>query len=433
MKPSLTPKDVKDYIRDGARVSRQDPATGVESARAPVNGAPGELYELDAYGSLRKLSREHAGTPVCGVEVVGGNSDKIEIRRATTETIDLGSAYYAYAGQLVSVAQGGRRFATMIPHRYVDAAGTWTFRLQQGQWSVDTVEGPSMILYTEQDTAYVSQSWRPAADTTLSPSQLDLHVRIGSEQPGRRVAQTTVTSFLPLSSGSGWLSWGAGVVSPTGDWVVFDFYKYETDNCTGTVGDQYINSIYAVPMRGSTTPQTVSSTSWQTNCQGGDYPDGWDDGGIAAAWRDDGTEFLTARRIKHATSWEVDLRRVGVGTSSVTPSSFPTHTGAEQAYTLKWAPEGGRVRFGYAQGGTWNCMTEVRQASALGTLIGSPEPCVPTSPSAQAPSQLLASLQILKPRFNNGFYHWTDPLVRRARMAQLAARRQQALRPISNR
>src|SRR5690606_1014129 len=69
MDPTLTAAEVKDYILRGAQEPWLDSLTGLPVQRQPVSGAPGTIYQLDAYGSLSLLSRERPGTPICGSDV----------------------------------------------------------------------------------------------------------------------------------------------------------------------------------------------------------------------------------------------------------------------------------------------------------------------------------------------------------------------------
>ncbi|MDX2121692.1 MAG: S8 family serine peptidase, partial [Gemmatimonadota bacterium] len=66
MDSTLTAAQVKDYILRGAQEPLLDSLTGQPVQRQPVSGAPGTVYQLDAYGSLSLLSRERPGTPICG-------------------------------------------------------------------------------------------------------------------------------------------------------------------------------------------------------------------------------------------------------------------------------------------------------------------------------------------------------------------------------
>lgn len=60
--PTLSPAQVKDYLVRGAQAPRQDSLTGGSTAPSPVSGAPG-VYQMDMYGTLALLAKEHPGTP----------------------------------------------------------------------------------------------------------------------------------------------------------------------------------------------------------------------------------------------------------------------------------------------------------------------------------------------------------------------------------
>ena len=67
MDPTLTNAELKDYIVRGASMPREDPETG-DLLPAPNPGAPdANVRQLDAYGSLKLLSYERPGTPICGL------------------------------------------------------------------------------------------------------------------------------------------------------------------------------------------------------------------------------------------------------------------------------------------------------------------------------------------------------------------------------
>jgi hypothetical protein len=432
MRPTLSPKEVKDYIRDGAKEKRQHPTTGIELIPTPVQGMPKpdeEVYQLDAYGSLSKLSRETHGTPICGVGVRGGPANRLVIdREGPDEVIAPGDGQVVYEGQLPSVAQGGRQLALSMPHRSVDQGmGTYTYKLQSSGWAVDSVIGPMMIQYLEQDTAFVTLELR-STPPDVYLYQLDMKVRITSADASRAVGEITVTSGLPLANSVGWLSWSAAPVSPTGDWVVFDFYQYDTDYCA-SLGDIYKNTVYAMPLRGTGGLRTLKGATFDTQCQGLPYPDGWDEGGIEV-WKDDGTAFVRASSVIHGSTWGTDLQRFMYPTVTTNfIGSTPTTVPGESARALSWDAEGGAVRYKYSATSTWACVLETRQASALSTLISTASCDPPTSP--QAPSNLLASQRQTSRRYAGGLFHPNDAETRRALVQEIAAHRRNKVPRVS--
>jgi hypothetical protein len=106
MDPSLPADSVKDYILRGAQASRLNSTTGQMVDPQPVQGAPGTVYQLDAYGALTLLSSERAGTPICGFPVsVSADQSAVVLERPG------GPVTLTVPGQWIgafSVAQGGR-------------------------------------------------------------------------------------------------------------------------------------------------------------------------------------------------------------------------------------------------------------------------------------------------------------------------------------
>ena len=120
MDPTLPADSVKHYIVRGAQEPRLSATSGGLVPATPVIGAPGVIYQLDAYGALTLLSRERPGTaPLCGygaelgVSADGGSLDHILLRRsaALADTIGLSADWPTG----VSLAQGGRVIAVSGP------------------------------------------------------------------------------------------------------------------------------------------------------------------------------------------------------------------------------------------------------------------------------------------------------------------------------
>ena len=421
MDPTLTAQEVKAYLLAGAQEPKQNRSTGAIMAASAVPSVPSTVYELDAYGSLTKLSRERSGIPVCGVDVVS-SGDKLAIQRAAPEPVAPNAAYWAYGPP--SIAQGGRRMAATMPHRSIASGlGTYTFRLQQGQWVVDSVEGPTMIQYLEQDTAYIrlTETQRQFDSLGAFVYQMEMHVRIGSERSGRAVAEQHVTASFPVANTYSQLSWGSDPVAPTGDWVLLEFLQYDTDYCTGSVGDVYRRTVYGVPLRGSGTVQTPATATYDTQCGAAPYPEGWDEGGVMT-WRDDGSAFVRANLAMHASEWVTDLRRYLATPTTMSASGTATAVAAAYPRALRWDPEGGRVQYTYSASGTWACAREGRRASDLSVTVDGPVSCEPP-PAPQAPRSLLASGRAVRSPFARGLPHPDMVRARKAAMEEVAARR----------
>ena len=131
MAPNLTGAEVTDYLLRGARADRDDPMTGRPVPASDI-GVPG-VYQLDAYGSLMLLAKEHPETPICGFPVVtrsvqdpvtGAPVTSVLLQRpGQTEQ----EVYRGYVNN-VTVAQGGRiigiddySYATNVIFQF----GTW--------------------------------------------------------------------------------------------------------------------------------------------------------------------------------------------------------------------------------------------------------------------------------------------------------------------
>ncbi len=163
MDPTLTPAQVKDYILRGAQEPLLDSITGLPVPRPPLTGAPGTVYQLDAYGSLSLLSRERPGTPICGSDVTirgpawvapwmvfsrnGTNPDSFQLARPNHD-------------REWSLAPGGRRLAATS----LDANNRFEvleYQLQRGTWTqVNALPGVQRRTYLESDTVDLLEDGR---------------------------------------------------------------------------------------------------------------------------------------------------------------------------------------------------------------------------------------------------------------------------------
>jgi len=118
MEPSLTPGEVKRYIRDGAREPRVNPQSGLPEPPKKIGGTTEEIYQLDAYGTLALLSRERSGVDLLGVPIC---AYPVSARVASPEGVllarapgDTGLIPVPGLLALASVAQGGRQLAVVV-------------------------------------------------------------------------------------------------------------------------------------------------------------------------------------------------------------------------------------------------------------------------------------------------------------------------------
>lgn len=151
MDSTLTPAQVKDYIMRGAQVGRNDSMTGATTAPLAVQGVPNAtLYQLDVYGALTVLSKERAGTPICGYPVVGSIHGrrillyKNGLLSAATDSIAAPPATAQNNVLVFSVAQGGRRIA-------INGASGKTQAITHGGTLIHTISVPRRW-YLERDT-----------------------------------------------------------------------------------------------------------------------------------------------------------------------------------------------------------------------------------------------------------------------------------------
>lgn len=145
MDPTLTAHEVKDYILDGAREPRWNPNSGALDANlaVTVSGFPEPaIYQLDAYGSLSKLSRERPGTPICGLEVVRTGTT-LTLMRDTPEAITIPALSVISS---MSIAQGGRLISA--------SGGNQTVTLDHQGNQLELLPGPLDRQYLERDTVF---------------------------------------------------------------------------------------------------------------------------------------------------------------------------------------------------------------------------------------------------------------------------------------
>ncbi len=156
MDPTLTGEQVRNYILNGARVSRLNPSTG-DSVAPPNIGISG-IYQLDAYGALSLLSKERPGTPICGFQVyleqpdsLGGSNVVLTRNSSNAEVIAVTSDSVGWLAA-ASVAQGGRLFAINKVTTDPLLVSAIEYSLSAGAWSPRPLTGISVRTYLEKDT-----------------------------------------------------------------------------------------------------------------------------------------------------------------------------------------------------------------------------------------------------------------------------------------
>lgn len=189
MDPTLKAHEVKDYILDGAREPRWNPSTGqLDQNLAVTVRFPGAtIYQLDAYGSLSKLSRERPGTPICGLEVVRTGTT-LTLMRDTPDPITIPALSVISS---MSIAQGGRLISA--------SGGSQTVAFDHQGNQLELIPGLLDRQYLERDTVF-----------RLSPTLL---VRRGLSGPPDSFDIAIVAAGTVFSRGV------VAEVSPSGEFV----------------------------------------------------------------------------------------------------------------------------------------------------------------------------------------------------------------------
>ncbi|MBK9066775.1 MAG: S8 family serine peptidase [Gemmatimonadetes bacterium] len=275
MDPTLTPAQVKDYILRGAQEPKFDPFTGqfiADSTQLRLPGAPGPVYQLDAYGSLTLLSRERAGVPVCGYEVAVGSQPTWEVKLARKEADTLRIPIPGGEAQGVSVAQGGRRLAVRV---FNLATGVSTSVYSHTGALLHTAPGVERQ-FLERDTADISGT----GVTITGPS-----------------GSMTYPNVFDLVDG-GHLLFAPGRVRVAPDGMHALVESYADDDLgyqcpDGTDALRRVDRVHAVPL-GSTGPAIpLLDTDVGLYCPGidpGEYT-----GGLYFTWSQDGLRALANR------------------------------------------------------------------------------------------------------------------------------------------
>ena len=201
MDPTLSAAGVKALLLDGARDSVES-STGINRLPTKVGGITGDVFEADAYGSLRLLSGRSASSPLCGGELSSWRNpaDPQDSRR-------LGAQVKLYGGSRTqtftdgytlspqSLAFGGRLLSATPGLRFVFSGGVWH------PW--DKYPDGQRRLFGERDTL-----------TYIMPDTLTLRMRVMPTGPSWNDA----TAALGISSSS--IIYGQPSMSPDGSRVL---------------------------------------------------------------------------------------------------------------------------------------------------------------------------------------------------------------------
>jgi len=336
MDSTLTNAELKDYLIRGSRVDREDPETGGWTP-APNPGAPdAAVRQLDAYGSLKLLSYERPGTPLCGLTITNlgtqwYQTQSVIHRQGTQELVEVAGQPVAFT----SIAQGGR----------LAAAGTEKYRLSGGQWVGAGSGGDDAIVFLERDTAYL----RPV--TTSGPlwTRTDLRVRIGSPDASGVVDALNLTEDFQVNLEGAQYYWASAQytpelvsVSPTGDWVYLEFTGVFNDDCNARPSESWeYRSL--IPLRGGQATELSTRHTAVLDCTSNPpYPMSITSTAAAGgriAWKGDGQEFYYGREYYDA---ETRLERWTVA-GGVGPMGTDPAVGLLTFDALVWSQEGGRL------------------------------------------------------------------------------------------
>ncbi len=384
MDPDLSPQDVKRYIVRGAQVPRLNPTTGQIVPVASVSGAPETIYQLDAYGALTLLSKEHPEVPLCGVSADlapapdSQTFDGILLRRlpALGDTVRLSLASFGIQPDGASLAQGGRLIAVsggneQQPYRTV-------FLDQQGRQARAPLEGIERR-FLERDS--VDLDWTVHASYPLVTLRRGdtLHT-ISHLDPVSAVVPDTENVYDARV-----------VMSPSGEYAAV----YAGANLTAQCG---VHSIWAVVRLsdGAVTPILD-----QTDLCGGVANSHWPGG---MAWTPDSRRVTVLTRHFQDLTCGVFVYETVVTTFDIGGSpqsvSIPGFYLGGPAYTADGALFSA-FQWGAPAGG---CSLGLRPAANLATTSGTPglpyswDICYLMAPDARGPSSLASPQRAAPPR-----------------------------------
>ncbi|MBK9066776.1 MAG: S8 family serine peptidase [Gemmatimonadetes bacterium] len=353
MDSTLTAAQVKDYILRGAQEPLLDSVTGQPVPRLPVPGAPGTIYQLDAYGSLSLLSKERMGTPVCGIPVSVTQQNPSYIRLERTPTAIESFPVAALSGaQNPSVAQGGRVISVTDGDKYgTTGVDRITATLQNGAWGERARtpwDGATFERwYLEEDTALVQLV--PGPPNTFFTDRFVLRLR---HPDGSTTGPINMCEADPPGAWQ-YLVECAWSISPSSA-------DYATDVLwqISHVPAQVLQR-FSLVSTSPGSPTRMLELPWSTNY------------GIhgPAAWTPDGRRFLQVLSTSPFIPAAGTVLNYEYGTAW-TPRAIAVPPGGAAFGTMSFIEGGAGVRSTEITGGS--CVTTVRgaHALALGSTLG---------------------------------------------------------------
>ncbi|MBK7716557.1 MAG: S8 family serine peptidase [Gemmatimonadetes bacterium] len=373
MDSTLTAAQVKDYILRGAQEPLLDSVTGQPVPRLPVPGAPGTIYQLDAYGSLSLLSKERMGTPVCGIPVSVTQQNPSYIRLERTPTAIESFPVAALSGaQNPSVAQGGRVISVTDGDKYgTTGVDRITATLQNGAWGERARtpwDGATFERwYLEEDTALVQLV--PGPPNTFFTDRFVLRLK---HPDGSTTGPINMCEADPPGAWQ-YLVECAWSISPSSA-------DYATDVLwqISHVPAQVLQR-FSLVSTSPGSPTRMLELPWSTNY------------GIhgPAAWTPDGRRFLQVLSTSPFIPAAGTVLNYEYGTAW-TPRAIAVPPGGATFGSMTFIEGGAGVRSTEITGGS--CVTTVRgaHALALGSTLGGCDTIARVFPNLAGPAALAA-------------------------------------------
>jgi hypothetical protein len=194
MDSTLTPSQVKDYLIRGAQVPRNDSLTGAAVAPSAVNGVPNAtIHQLDLYGALTLLSKERAGTPICGYPVLTGGRKVFFLKNGYLNP-PTDSFTVPAVGELLwnlSIKQGGRELAVWTYDSLTSRDGS--ISLRPNGTRIQSFPGVFKRIYLERDIVNLTG----VTATRIRPGSPTVAVTLTYADGSPLVAGTWDTSVSP--------------------------------------------------------------------------------------------------------------------------------------------------------------------------------------------------------------------------------------------
>jgi hypothetical protein len=193
MDPSLTPAQIVYYLREGAKVGERDSTTGAFIPKAPVQGFPESVYQLDAYGSLYLLAKDRDGHPICGLQVVTRRRDSVLVMDELEVVRGFRARQVDDFITRVSMNPGGRRISAWVRGDSLNACGTFCFDPSVITFDLEGARlqtRPDLYSRMDADTVYGIQyasfgSWFINLFSQATGAQIggSIPLLIGTQQP----------------------------------------------------------------------------------------------------------------------------------------------------------------------------------------------------------------------------------------------------------